>query len=128
MRYSGTLIDHLRQPRNAGAFEPGTAGVLEGRAGEAEGDCLQLQLRVDASGIIEESRFLARGCAATIALGSLATEKLAGLSLAQARELSTDALAETLSLPPLRRYCLILVDEAVRAALEGAGDHLRETS
>ena len=115
---AGDLLEHFRAPRNSGAFPPGTPGVLEGRAGEARrGREIQVQLQVDAEHRIAACRYRVYGDPATIALCSLASETLPGLSLDQAADWRGMALAEQLQLPAEKRGAVLVLEDAVRAAV-----------
>ena len=77
-----------------------------------------LQLRIAGAGrLITATRFKAFGCSGTIALASLATERLTGLSVEEAAALSGSALGQELSLPPEKRHCEALIEAAIRSAL-----------
>lgn len=80
--YSPTLLDHFQNPRNAGQVELPDAQVQV--TNPVCGDILRLSARVR-SGRIAEVRFLARGCTASIAAGSVLTGLLLGKTSAEAR-------------------------------------------
>lgn len=90
-----------------------------GRAENAAcGDELQLYLEVRAGQVLQ-ARFRTFGCAASIAAGSMLTELLAGASLTQARQLTSEAVNIALGgLPPLKVHGSVLAADALRAALE----------
>ena len=68
--YSQQVLDHFEHPRNAGEVARADAAVqLEN---PACGDVLKLTLRL-ADGRIDEIRFLAKGCVASMACGSALT-------------------------------------------------------
>lgn len=116
MQYSETLRDHFQNPRNVGRLDdsPATGSALVGsREG---GGMMSLHIRVDGDGRITEARFQAYGPPALIAAGSWLTERIAGVGLEKAGELSQQAVAEALELPPVRIYCALLAEDAIRAA------------
>ena len=116
-RYSGEVLAHFQAPRNAGGFPPGSSGVLTGRAGERRhGRTIELSLRLE-GGKVAECRYRVYGCPATIALCSFASERLRGLTPAEARDLSAVALADELRLAPEKRAAALLLEDALRAAL-----------
>lgn len=78
--YPEALLDHFRNPRNAGELPP-PALVVE-VSNPACGDILRLSARL-ANSAIAEARFKVRGCTASIAAGSALTEWLTGRSLAE---------------------------------------------
>lgn len=99
------------------------AGVLSGanvRSGEARTPASKAALRVYlrlSEGHIEAARFQALGCPSTIAAADWACEWLEGRSLTDAQALEPALIATALALPPERRHCAILPDDALRAAL-----------
>ena len=78
LKYSDVVLDHARNPRNAGDVED-TAATAQ--IGDPEtGDVLRISMRIE-DGIVVEARFKAFGCTAAIAAGSMATTLLEGLSV-----------------------------------------------
>ena len=128
-RYSAEALAHFRTPRNAGGFPPGTAGVLTGRAGERRrGREIELQLRLEA-GRVAGCRYRVYGCPATIALCSLLSERVQGMTPAEARALRAVTLADELGLAPEKRSAALLLEDALRAALaEYNTESRRETA
>ena len=120
MEYSETVLEHFRSPRNAGSFPAGTAGVLAGAAGSRQrGREIRFELKLGSGGRIEACRYRVYGCPATVALCSVLSVRLAGLSPAEAADVSGLALAEELELPTPKRDAALLLEDALRAALEG---------
>lgn len=118
--YSSQLLRHFEAPQNAGDFPAGTPDLLEGRAGAARhGREVRFQLQLGAEGRIAACRYRVYGCPATIALCSLASTRLSGLSPEAAAALSVVALAEELGLPAEKRGAALVVEDAVRAAVRG---------
>jgi len=74
-------------------------------------------LRLDALGRVAECRYQVYGCPATVALCSLLSERLAGLSVREAREFRVMDLAQELELPADKHDAALAVEDAVRAAL-----------
>lgn len=88
--FSEAVLDHFRNPRNAGEL-PGADAVVE-VSNPVCGDVLRLTLRREA-GLIVEVRFLCRGCTTAIACASVLTERLQG----QTPEIIGVITAESLS-------------------------------
>lgn len=63
---------------------------------------LQLQIKVDDKGIISDVRFKTFGCGSAIASSSYMTERVKGLSLAEAGKIRNTEIAKELSLPPVK--------------------------
>ena len=114
--YGEILLDHFDNPRNAGDVErPDATGRA---ANPACGDTLVITLRVR-DGCIEQARFRASGCGASIASSSMLTVMLTGVSLDEARALTNEDVARELGgLPPAKLHCSVLAEEAIRDALE----------
>lgn len=116
--YSDSVLDHYRNPRNVGRLPGDDPAVGTGLAGSAQvGGVVRLQIRVDASGIIEETRFKAYGCGATIASASWASDALAGTSLQEARRIDSTKIIQALQLPAVKTWCAMLVQDALEAAV-----------
>jgi nitrogen fixation protein NifU and related proteins len=118
VRYSATLIDHFRNPRNAGVMrEPD--GVGEGEFTDCM-DLARFYLRVR-DGRVEQARFQAYGCGPTLAACSAGTEVAAGSSLADLAEVPATLIESAVGgLPPERRHAADVVAGALRAAARDA--------
>ena len=124
MAYSEKVIDHYQHPRNVGSF--GTSkevatrkDVGVGIVGAPEcGDVMQLQIRVNESGVIEDAKFKCFGCGSAIASSSLATEWIKGKSVDEALAIKNTQIVEELSLPPVKIHCSVLAEDAIKAAIE----------
>ena len=103
--YTEKVLDHFEHPRNVGALDDAN-GV--GMVGNAKcGDIMQMFLKVNDDGIIEDVGFKTFGCGAAIAT-----------SIEEALQLSNSAVVEALEgLPPQKIHCSVLAEEAVRAAI-----------
>ncbi len=86
-----TLLDHFRQPRNAGPLAGATGSGTAQNA--ACGDVVRLDVRVE-NGRIADARFLAQGCPASIGAASLLTTVAIGLDVAAARALDPRRLLD----------------------------------
>lgn len=91
--YSAAVLDHFKNPRNAGELSGATCTVEV--SNPVCGDILQLAVRI-ADGRIAEARFKTRGCVTSIACSSLLTELLVGRTGAQVREITAQLIATTL--------------------------------
>ena len=113
--YNETVLDHFRNPRNAGAMEDANA-VGEDR-NPVCGDHMRLFLHIE-DGVIERASFLTRGCGAAIAASSAATELLTGMSVEQARTLTRDDFVDAVDgLPASKVHCSVLAAAALQKAL-----------
>ena len=119
MQYGEKLLDHFNNPRNVGSLDKSDSSVGTGIVGAPEcGDVMKLQIQVDEAGVITDAKFKTYGCGSAIAASSLATEWLKGRSVDGAGELKNTAIAEELSLPPVKIHCSVLAEDAVKAAIE----------
>jgi len=117
MAYSEKLLDHYENPRNVGSLDKNDPNVGTGLTGSpACGDVMKLQIKVE-DGIIVDAKFKTYGCGSAIASSSLVTEWLKGQTLEQASTIKNSAIAEELSLPPVKIHCSILAEDAVKAAV-----------
>ena len=124
MAYGPKIIDHYNNPRNVGNF--GTTEEVKkstqigvGLVGAPEcGDVMQLQIKVDESGKIEDAKFKCFGCGSAIASSSLATEWLRGKTVDEALEIRNTQIVEELSLPPVKIHCSVLAEDSIRSAIK----------
>jgi nitrogen fixation NifU-like protein len=119
MAYSQAVLDHYENPRNVGSFAREVERVGTGMVGApACGDVMKLQIQVDESGIITDAKFKTYGCGSAIASSSLVTEWVKGKTLDQALEIKNTHIAEELALPPVKRHCSVLAEDAISAAIK----------
>lgn len=96
--FSPEVLDHFKNPRNAGELPNATVSVDV--SNPVCGDVLRVAVRVELSRIVE-SRFLCRGCTTSIACASRLTELLTGRHISELSEISADVLAAAFGgLPP----------------------------
>ncbi len=121
--YTEKVLDHFSNPRNMGELEDAN-GV--GMVGNAKcGDIMQMFIKVNDDGIIEDVSFKTFGCGAAIATSSMATELIKGKTVEEALQLSNSAVVEALEgLPPAKLHCSVLAEEAVKAAVENYRENL----
>ena len=99
---SETILDHYRNPRNAGEIED--ANVSGQAQNEACGDSMQLFALIE-DGRIVHSSCKTCGCAPAVAAGSVLTELLRDKRLNEVAELSPADIEEALGgLPPMKRH------------------------
>ena len=114
--YTEKVMDHFAHPRNMGEIKDAN-GV--GMVGNAKcGDIMQMFLKVNDDGIIEDVGFKTFGCGAAVATSSMATELVKGKTIQEALEVTNKAVMEALDgLPPVKVHCSLLAEEAIHAAL-----------
>ncbi len=114
--YSDKVMDHFTNPRNVGEIKD-ASGV--GEVGNAKcGDIMRIYLQVE-DDIIKDVKFKTFGCGAAIATSSMVTEMVKGKTLAEALEISNQAVAEALGgLPPAKMHCSNLAADALHEAIK----------
>jgi nitrogen fixation NifU-like protein len=114
--FNEAVLDHFRNPRNAGEL-PGATATVE-VSNPVCGDILRLSARI-VSGQIAEARFLCRGCTTAIACASLLTEELLDRTPAETRSITAESLSHSLGgLPPATFHGAQLAADAVNALLK----------
>ena len=123
MAYSDKVMDHYENPRNVGKLDKNAGNVGTGMVGApACGDVMQLQIKVNDEGIIEDAKFKTYGCGSAIASSSLLTEWVKGRTLDDAGTISNSDIATELALPPVKRHCSVLAEDAIKAAINDYRD------
>jgi nitrogen fixation protein NifU and related proteins len=113
--FSEAVLDHFRNPRNAGELPDATVTVEV--SNPVCGDILKLAVRI-AGGRIAEARFLCRGCTTSIACASILTEQLSRRKLGEARTVTAESLSQSLGgLPPATYHGAQLAADGVVALL-----------
>ena|ERR1043166_16244 len=116
MPYSEVFKDHIANPRNAGELADANASAEE--TNPVCGDRLRLGLRIDHERI-QTVRFLAYGCAPTLACGSVMTEIIEGMSVVDANSLTRKQLVDALGgLSPQKQHAAALAIETLQRALQ----------
>jgi nitrogen fixation protein NifU and related proteins len=117
------IEEAVKNPRNLGEM---TDADAIGTVGSADcGDMLRMWVKFKEEGgrkVIDRATFQTFGCQTAIAVASVATEMLAGKTIAEAKAMSGAELAAPLgALPPVKIHCAQLVEGALRSALSGEG-------
>jgi nitrogen fixation NifU-like protein len=114
--FSASVLDHFRNPRNAGEL-PGATAVVE-VSNPVCGDILKLSAQV-VDGRFAEVRFLCRGCTTSIACASLLTEKISGRGASEVRSLTPENLSAALGgLPAATFHGAQLAIDGLKALVE----------
>lgn len=114
--YTPAVLDHFKNPRNAGDL-PGASAVVE-VTNPVCGDILRLAVRIE-DGRIVDARFKAQGCVTAIACSSLLTELIQGKSPREARRITPIQISDALGgLPPATSHAAQLACDALQAVLK----------
>ena len=115
--YNKKVMEYFTNPRNIGKIE-NASGI--GNVGNPQcGDMMRLYIKVE-NDIIVDAKFKTFGCGAAIASSSILTELVKGKHINEAiSEKMDDRVIEELGgLPPIKRHCSVLADQALKAAIE----------
>src|SRR3990172_363399 len=114
--YSERVMDHFMNPRNVGEIENPDGVGAEGNP--TCGDVMKITIKVENERIVD-AKFRTFGCGAAIAVSSMVTEMVKGMTLDDAMKLSKDAVAKELGgLPPQKMHCSNLGADALKKAIE----------
>ncbi len=119
MRYSDKVNDRFNNPRNMGSLDRNSADVGTAVVGApACGDVMQLQLKINEDGVIEDARFKTFGCGSAIASSSLVTTLVKGKRVEDAQSIRNVDIAAELELPPQKIHCSVLAEDAIKEAIK----------
>jgi Fe-S cluster assembly scaffold IscU len=130
--YHPNVIYHYENPRNVGRFEEDEVQpdeiVATGLVGSpACGDVLKIQMKIDENGFIRDARFKTFGCGSAIASSSYTTEIVKDKKVEEAYSIKNDVIAKHLSLPPVKRHCSMLSEDAIKDAIRNYWKQVQST-
>ena len=118
MKYSDKVMEHFENPQNIGSLDRDDPDVGTAIVGApACGDVMQLQLKINEDGIIEDAKFKTFGCGSAIASSSLVTTMVKNRSVEEAGQIRNVDIASELELPPQKIHCSVLAEDAIKAAI-----------
>ena len=118
MKYSDKVMRHFEDPQNVGSLDKNDPQVGTALVGApACGDVMQLQLKINDAGIIEEAKFKTFGCGSAIASSSLVTTMVKNRSIEYAQAIRNVDIASELELPPQKIHCSVLAEDAIKLAI-----------
>ena len=114
--YRENILDHYKNPRNAGHLEAPTA-TAEG-VNPLCGDELSIELQVD-DGVVTDVRYNGRGCAISQAAASMLSDTIKGRRVDELACVGKDDVLEELGIPltPIRLKCAMLSVGVLKVAL-----------
>jgi nitrogen fixation NifU-like protein len=114
--YTEKVMDHFRNPRNAGEIE--FADAVGEVGNPACGDVMRVQITVK-DGRIKDAKFLTFGCCAAIAASDAVCDIIKGKTLDEALALTKQDIIDYLeSLPKPKIHCSVLGIDALQAAIK----------
>jgi len=112
-QYSATVIDHFEHPRNVGRLDDPDGEAT--RSNPAMRIHVTLRIR---EGLVHEMRWQTKGCPASIAASSFASEMVSGWPVEAVESLGRESIAEAMGgLPAAKMHCSALAADALRAAV-----------
>ena len=120
--FGATILEHFKRPRNRGALT--APDVSQEGFNPLCGDRVRMELAVS-NDIVREARFTADACAISIAAASLLTERISGLSLADAEHIAPEELIQLLGaeIPAARRACALLPLTTLQTGIRAFREH-----
>ena len=110
------IQEAIQNPKNIGEMQNADS---VGTVGSPDcGDMLRMWVKFkeqDGRKVIDRATFQTFGCQTAIAVASVATEMLAGKTIAEAKSMSGEELAAPLgALPPVKIHCFVIGAHAFR--------------
>jgi nitrogen fixation NifU-like protein len=116
LNYTKKTMNHFLKPQNVGKIKNADAYAEIGNM--VCGDQLGFSLKVE-KGIIKDIKFMSFGCASNIATASIMTEKVKGMSIAEAKKLDWNTIVSELGgLPQQKIHCSIMAITGLKKVIE----------
>ncbi len=117
--YREVIIEHYKNPSFRGKLDPHDLSFED--SNPLCGDHIQIDLRVDGTGIITDARFDGHGCAISQASADLLLESIIGKSLDEVKSFTKDHVLDLLGidLGPVRLKCALLSLKVLKAGVYG---------
>jgi len=114
--YRDFILDHYRNPRNAGKLEAPDATFEDNNP--LCGDKIRVDIKLR-DGVVDDIKFSGRGCAISQASASLLTESVKGKSLAEVARIGKEDVLENLgiAISAARLKCALLGLKVLKQAL-----------
>mgnify|MGYP001563982932 CR=1 FL=1 len=119
--YKEHILDLYKNPHNKGILENFTHESFKNNP--LCGDEIKIQLKIKNNKIIDV-KFEGVGCVISMASTSMLTDKIKNLSAKEIKKISKDDVLKMLhiSISPARLNCALLPLDAIKGALENAGN------
>lgn len=115
--YAENILDHYRNPHNKGKLENATVSFAD--SNPLCGDKIEIGVRINDKGIIEDIGFTGEGCAISQASTSMLTDEVIGKSVDAVNGITNEKIYELLGVPLTtnRVKCALLSLVALKKAL-----------
>jgi nitrogen fixation protein NifU and related proteins len=111
--YSATVVDHFENPRNSGTLDQPDGEATRSNPAMR----IHMMLRIE-GGRLRDVRWQTKGCPASIASSSFASEMVRGWTIEEVDALENDTVAKGIGgLPASKMHCSALTAEALKAAV-----------
>ncbi len=116
--YREIILDHYKNPRNFGQIKKANATAQ--KKNPLCGDEMAMDFKLDKTGKIKDVKFHGAGCSVSRAGGSILTEAIKGMTLAQFKKYRDEDFLKDMEAPitPARKKCALLALETARLALD----------
>ncbi len=116
--YKENILDHNKNPRNAGRLEVATFRHRE--LNTSCGDIMEMYVLMDDAGNLQDICFDGKGCAISIAAASLLTEQVKSMSVEAIRKMGKDDMIRLLGINvgATRITCALLALKTLQKGLE----------
>jgi len=120
--YREVIIEHYKNPAFRGKLDPRDITFADNNP--LCGDHIQIDLRVDSSGVVTDARFDGHGCAISQASADLLMEFIIGKPLEEVKKLNKESVLDLLGidLGPVRLKCALLSLKVLKAGVYGLGE------
>jgi nitrogen fixation NifU-like protein len=114
--YRDFILDHYRNPRNAGTLDDADASFED--INPLCGDKIRMDLKIR-DNVVTDVKFKGRGCAISQASASLLTEEIKGKTLAEISKIGKEAVLENvgINISAARLKCALLGLKVLKQAL-----------
>ena len=119
-KYSNEVMEYFseKSAKYQGSLDENDINTGTGLVGAPScGDVLKLQIKVEGDKIVD-AKFRTFGCASAIASSAYAVEMLSNLTIDEAMKIKDTDIAKDLSLPPVKYHCSVLVESAIKSAVD----------
>jgi nitrogen fixation NifU-like protein len=121
LNYTKKTIDNFLKPQNIGEMKNPDGYAQIGNM--VCGDQLEFFLKVE-RGKIKDVKFLSFGCASNIATASLLTEKVKGMTIAEAKKYKWETVVSELGgLPSQKIHCSVMAVQGLKKAIADYESH-----